>query len=55
MIEENLVITVTRLVKDDADGTSADLALLLRKDNLESIEAVIQELVGTALVELKLV
>lgn len=53
MIEENLVITVTRLVKDDPSGAETDAALLLSEDNLTSLEAIIQELVGTALVELK--
>lgn len=55
MIEENLVVTVSRLVKDDPSGTVTDEALLLSEENLASLEAVIQQLVGSALVELKAV
>lgn len=48
MIEEVVVIKVTRLVKDGVSSIP-----LLDKETLSSIEAVMQELVGSALVELQ--
>ena len=48
MIEEVVVIKVSRLVKDGAVSDTA-----LSKDVLESLEAVVQELVGSALVEVQ--
>lgn len=48
MIEEVVVIKVSRLVKD---GTGT--VPVLSKDVLESLEAVVQELVGHALVEVQ--